>query len=76
MERHLSYAKIDVCPTIWKRILLGAIILAYKFWDNRAIWKVDYFQVLKDIITDGDINFAYKTKPGGEVPPAPDNPRN
>ncbi|XP_057387043.1 cyclin-Y-like protein 1 isoform X2 [Balaenoptera acutorostrata] len=55
LERLLTYAEIDICPTNWKRIVLGTILLVSELWDDQAVWDVVYCQILKDITAE-DMN--------------------
>nr|XP_023419111.1 cyclin-Y-like protein 1 [Cavia porcellus] len=55
LERLMSYAKIDLCPTNWKRIVLGAILLAFKVWHDKAVWNIHFCQILKNLALQ-DIN--------------------
>nr|KAF6297600.1 hypothetical protein mPipKuh1_009685 [Pipistrellus kuhlii] len=55
VERIMRYAVIDLCPTNWKRLLLGAAIVAYELWDKQALWDVPYCRLINNIITAEDM---------------------
>ncbi|XP_001095265.1 cyclin-Y-like protein 2 isoform X1 [Macaca fascicularis] len=52
IERLVSYADIDICPTNWKRIVLGAILLASKVWSDMAVWNEDYCKLFENITVE------------------------
>ncbi|KAM7154822.1 cyclin-Y-like protein 1 [Molossus nigricans] len=49
IERLVMYAKIDICPTNWKRVVLGAILLAFKYLYDLLIWNVHFCRIMKSI---------------------------
>ncbi|KAL4686021.1 hypothetical protein H8959_001618, partial [Pygathrix nigripes] len=52
IERPLTSANTDLCPTNWKKIVLGAMLLASKVWRNRGLWSVDDSQNPQDIAVE------------------------
>ncbi|KAK1342792.1 hypothetical protein QTO34_015559 [Cnephaeus nilssonii] len=57
LERVKHYVTtMDLCPTNWKRVLLGAAIVAYELWDKQALWDAPYCQLINNIITVEDMN--------------------
>ncbi|XP_021786641.1 cyclin-Y-like protein 2 [Papio anubis] len=55
IERLLSYAEIDLCPTNWKRIVIGAILLTSKVWKDVTIWNREYCKLFVNASIE-DIN--------------------
>ncbi|XP_051943402.1 cyclin-Y-like [Hippocampus zosterae] len=49
LERLLTYAEVSMSPATWRRMVLGAALLASKVWDDHAVWNVDYCHILKDM---------------------------
>ncbi|KAM7157276.1 cyclin-Y-like protein 1 isoform 2-T3 [Molossus nigricans] len=55
LERLVMYAEIDIGPTNWKRVVLGAILLSSKYLYDLTLWNVHFCKVLKSI-TLKDLN--------------------
>ncbi|KAM7156826.1 cyclin-Y-like protein 1 [Molossus nigricans] len=55
IERLVIYAEIDISPTNWKRVVLGAILLSSKYLDDLAIWNVHFCRIIKGL-TLKDVN--------------------
>jgi hypothetical protein len=54
-DRMLKNPRFVVNISNWKRILLGAIILAFKVWDDYAIWNVDFVAIFPELLVH-DLN--------------------
>jgi len=45
VERIVSNTEFRLYPFNWKRILLAALILASKVWEDQAVWNVDFIEL-------------------------------
>ena len=50
IERMLKNTNILMQQINWARILLGAVVLASKVWDDHAIWNIDFTQIFPEIL--------------------------
>jgi hypothetical protein len=48
----LHNAGLVLQPGNWKRVVLGAVMMASKVWDDQAVWNADYCTVLPDVSVD------------------------
>ncbi|KAJ3163035.1 Cyclin Y [Geranomyces michiganensis] len=49
VERLLNNTRLSILPANWVRIVLGALLLAAKVWDDHAVWNVDFVQIFPDV---------------------------
>lgn len=45
IERMMRNSHVRLRPNTWRRIVLGALILASKVWEDQAVWNVDFLAV-------------------------------
>lgn len=46
---------VTIHASNWRRIVLGALILASKVWEDQAVWNVDFLNVFPNLTVD-DLN--------------------
>jgi hypothetical protein len=49
IERLVKLTGITLHASNWRRITLGALILASKIWEDVAVWNVDFLQVFPNL---------------------------
>lgn len=60
INRVIMYANLTIQAANWKRVLLGAILMASKVWDDQAVWNVDFCTILPKIVVE-DMNELERT---------------
>jgi len=55
IDRLISLTSLHLHASNWRRITLGAIILASKVWEDQAVWNVDFLNVFPYMSVD-DLN--------------------
>jgi hypothetical protein len=54
-ERIIALTGLTMDPTNWRRLVLSALILASKVWEDQSVWNVDFLPVF-DNLTAQDLN--------------------
>jgi len=49
IERLISYTNVTLHASNWRRIVLSALILASKVWEDQAVWNVDFLSVFPNV---------------------------
>lgn len=55
VERMITLTGLTMDPVNWRRIVLSALILASKVWEDQSVWNVDFLPVF-DNLTAQDLN--------------------
>ncbi|EGD83136.1 CCNYL1 protein [Salpingoeca rosetta] len=60
VNRLIAYTSLTLHASTWKRVVLGAILLASKVWDDQAVWNVDFCSMLPSVAVE-DMNDLERT---------------
>eukprot|EP00055_Hartaetosiga_balthica_P011395 m.51681 g.51681 ORF g.51681 m.51681 type:complete len:339 (+) comp7576_c0_seq2:296-1312(+) len=60
VNRVIAYANLSLQAATWKRVLLGAVLMASKVWDDQAVWNVDFCAILPKVELE-DMNDLERT---------------
>lgn len=55
IDRLMALTGVTMCGKTWRRVVLGALILASKVWEDQAVWNVDFLSVFPKV-TVKDLN--------------------
>lgn len=61
INRAIVYTELSLHASNWKRVILGAILMASKVWDDQAVWNVDFCKIFPRITLDemNDLECTY-----------------
>jgi len=45
----IGHKKTKLWPSNWRRVLLGALLLSEKVWEDQAVWNIDYVKSFPNI---------------------------
>jgi len=49
IERVMSWKNVAMLPCSWRRVCLGALILASKVWEDQSVWNVDFVHCFDNV---------------------------
>jgi len=49
IERVMSWKNVAMLPCTWRRVCLGALILASKVWEDQSVWNVDFVHCFDNV---------------------------
>eukprot|EP00047_Mylnosiga_fluctuans_P004453 m.234614 g.234614 ORF g.234614 m.234614 type:complete len:352 (-) comp12688_c0_seq1:149-1204(-) len=55
INRAIVYTELALHASNWKRVVLGAVLMASKVWDDQAVWNVDFCKIFPRISVE-DMN--------------------
>ena len=49
VERVMAWKNVAMLPCTWRRVCLGALILASKVWEDQSVWNVDFVHCFDNV---------------------------